>query len=123
MGGVALYGVESSAGRLGERGGSVAVVQRGSALRSGSGERDIRFAGMARELDRQCLARVPGSRRDGIQAEADSSVHPHRAAAGQHGDAGGVDVRIFISGGDGQVGLFLCDCGGAGGQEQKQQSF
>src|ERR1700722_9966165 len=43
VGSVALYGVESGAGRLGERGGSVEVVQRGSALRSGSGERDIRY--------------------------------------------------------------------------------
>src|ERR1700733_7932552 len=42
VGSVALHGVESGAGRLGERGGSVEVVQRGSALRSGSGERDIR---------------------------------------------------------------------------------
>jgi hypothetical protein len=30
----------------------------------------------------QCLAGVPGGRRDGIQAEGDSSVYPHRAAAG-----------------------------------------
>ena len=35
------------------------------------------------KLDCQFLARVPSGRRDGIQAEGDSSVHPHRAPAGQ----------------------------------------
>jgi hypothetical protein len=57
-----LYGVEPGARRLDERGGSVGLVQRGSALRSGSAERDIRFGGMAEKLDRQRLAAVPGGR-------------------------------------------------------------
>jgi REP element-mobilizing transposase RayT len=77
-----LYGVESGAGRFGGRGGSVEVVQRGSALRSGSAGRDSRFGGMAKKLGCQCLAAVPSGRRDGIQADGDSSVHPPRAAAG-----------------------------------------
>jgi hypothetical protein len=68
--------------RLGQRGGSVDVVQRGSALRRGNAERDIRFGGVAEKLDYQCLAPVSGGRRDGIQTDGDSSVHPHRAAAG-----------------------------------------
>jgi hypothetical protein len=82
VGSGALYGVEPGARRLGEGGGSVDVVERGSALRSGSAERGLRFGGMAEELDCQCLAAVPSGRRDGIQADGDSSVHPHRAAAG-----------------------------------------
>jgi putative transposase len=48
----------------------------------GSGERDIGFGAMAEKLDCQCLAAIPSGRRDGIQADGDSSVHPHRAAAG-----------------------------------------
>jgi hypothetical protein len=47
VGSVALYGVEPGARRLGERSGSVELVQRGSALRSGSAERGIRFGSMA----------------------------------------------------------------------------
>ena len=58
------------------------VVQRRSALRGGSGERDIRFGGIAERLDCECLAAVPSGRRDGIQADGDSSVHPHRSAVG-----------------------------------------
>ena len=79
---VALYGVEPDARRLGEGGGSVGVVQRGSALRGGGAERGLRFGAMAEKLDCQCLAAVPSGWRDGIQADGDSSVHPHRAAAG-----------------------------------------
>lgn len=83
VGSVALYRVESGARRLGEEGGSVDMVQCGSALWSGNAERDIRFEGMAGKLDCQYMAAVPRGRRDGIQADGDSSVHPHRAAAGE----------------------------------------
>ena len=40
----------------GERGGSVDVVQRSGALRSGIAERGLRFGAMAEKLDCQCLA-------------------------------------------------------------------
>ena len=66
VGSVALYGVEPGARRLGEGGGSVGVVQRGSALRSGIAERGLRFGAMAENLDCQYLAVVPSGWRDGI---------------------------------------------------------
>ena len=43
----AIRRVEPGARRLGEGGGSVGVVQRGSALRSGIAERGLRFGAMA----------------------------------------------------------------------------
>jgi hypothetical protein len=63
--------VEPGARRLGEGGGSVDVVQRGSALRSGSAEQSLGFGVMAEKLDLGNMVLFP-------QASGSSSFLYHK---------------------------------------------